>query len=96
MDSVSIWNRAFEGPVDWQTLGLALLPVILIAWLVARTVRRAATRALHAILADTVAPSSPLVRGPLRLIGLAVFVLILGLLIGPVLELGGLSLSWSA
>jgi small conductance mechanosensitive channel len=90
VDSVSIWNRAFEGPVDWQTLGLALLPVILIAWLVARTVRRAATRALHAILADTVAPSSPLVRGPLRLIGLAVFVLILGLLIGPVLELGGL------
>jgi len=90
VDSAAIWNRAFEGPVDWQTLGLALLPAILVAWLVARTIRRAATRALQAILADSVAPSSPLVRGPLRLIGLAIFVLVLGLIVGPVLQLGGL------
>jgi small conductance mechanosensitive channel len=90
VDSVSIWSRAFEGPVDWQTLTLAILPAVLIAWLVARTVRRAATRALHAILTDTVAPSSPLVRGPLRLIGAAVFILVLGLIVGPALEIAGL------
>jgi small-conductance mechanosensitive channel len=76
--------------VDWQTLALALLPVLLIAGLVARLVKRAATRALHAALGDAVAPASPLVRGPLRLIGLAVFILIVGLAIGPVLELAGL------
>ena len=91
MDSASsLWARAFEGPVDWQTLALALLPTLLIAALIARTVRRAATRAVAAILSDSVAPSSPLVRGPLRLIGLAVFFLLLGLMVGPVLELAGL------
>jgi small-conductance mechanosensitive channel len=86
----SLWARAFEGPVDWQTLALALLPTILVAGLVARAVRKAATRALSAILSDSVAPSSPLVRGPLRLIGLAVFVLLVGLMVGPALELAGL------
>ena len=91
MDSASsLWTRAFEGSVDWQTLALALLPTILIAGLVARIVRKAATRAVAAILSDSVAPSSPLVRGPLRLIGLAVFFLLLGLMVGPALELAGL------
>ena len=91
MDSASsLWARAFEGSVDWQTLALALLPTILIAGLVARIVRKAATRAVAAILSDSVAPSSPLVRGPLRLIGLAVFFLLLGLMVGPALELAGL------
>jgi small-conductance mechanosensitive channel len=86
----SLWARAFEGPVDWQTLALALLPTILVAGLLARAVRKASTRALSAILSESVAPSSPLVRGPLRLIGLAVFVLLVGLMVGPALELAGL------
>lgn len=91
MESVtSFWQRAFESPVQWQTLALALLPAFLAAWLAARLVRRIATRALHAIVRDTVAPSSPLVRGPLRLLSAATFLLVLGLIIAPVLEVAGL------
>lgn len=90
MDSASLWARVFDSPVDWQTLALAVLPAVLIAWLVARSIRRLATRALEAIVRDSIATSSPLVRGPLRLIGVATFLLILGLVIGPVLEIAGL------
>jgi small-conductance mechanosensitive channel len=86
----SLWSRAFDVPVDWRTLALALLPAILIAWLAARFARRVATRALHAIVRDTVAHSSPLVRGPLRLIGAAAFVLVFGLIIAPAFEIAGL------
>ncbi|HJR59512.1 MAG TPA: mechanosensitive ion channel family protein [Vicinamibacterales bacterium] len=91
MDSVSsLWHRAFDSPAAWQTVALALLPALLIAWLAARMVRRVATRLLHGIVRDTVATSSPLVRGPLRLISAAAFVLVLGLIIAPVFELAGL------
>ena len=88
--SVSIWQRAFDSPVEWQTLILASIPAILIAWIAARFVRRVATRALRALVQDTVAPASPLVRGPLRLLGAATFLLVLGLVIGPVMEVAGL------
>jgi small conductance mechanosensitive channel len=71
-------------------VALALLPALVIAWLAARLVRRLATRALHALVRDTIAHSSPLVRGPLRLIGAATFILALGLVIAPVFELAGL------
>lgn len=91
MDSVSsLWHRAFDAPAEWQRVALALLPAFLIAWLAARAVRRVSTRILHAIVRDTVATSSPLVRGPLRLIGAAAFVLVLGLIIAPVFEIAGL------
>ncbi len=86
----SLWRRAFDAPVEWQTVALALLPALLIAWLAARLVRRLATRALRAIVHDTVAPSSPLIRGPLRLIGGATFLLVFGLVIAPVFEVAGL------
>ena len=42
------------------------------------------------MLGDTLAPSSPAVRGPLRLIGASTFILVLALLIVPILELAGL------
>jgi small conductance mechanosensitive channel len=91
MDSfASFWRRAFDAPVEWQPLLLALVPALLIAWLAARVVRRVATRALRAIVHDTVAPSSPLVRGPLRLLGGVTFVLVFALVIAPVLEIAGL------
>ncbi|MBA2302387.1 MAG: mechanosensitive ion channel [Acidobacteria bacterium] len=91
MDAVpSLWQRAFDAPVEWQKVALALLPALLIAWLAAGLVRRVATRALQSIVRDTVAPSSPLVRGPLRLIGAASFVLVFGLIIAPVFEVAGL------
>ena len=85
-----MWQRLFETPVNYQSLALALIPAVLIAWLLARTVRRLLTRALERILRDTVARSSPLVRGPLRLAGFAVFVLALGIVAVPLLELVGL------
>lgn len=89
MDS-PFWRRVFDAPVQWQTLLLALLPALLIAWLAARLVRRIATRALNALVRDTIAPSSPLVRGPLRLLGGATFLMVFGLIIAPVLEIAGL------
>ena len=90
MNSASVWARIFDSPVEWQTLLLALLPALVIAWLAARLVRRVATRALRAIIGDTIATSSPLVRGPLRMIGAAAFILVFGLVIAPVLEIAGL------
>ena len=91
MESLSsLWHRVFDAPPQWQLVLAALLPALLIAWLGARLVRRVATRALHALVRDTVAQSSPLVRGPLRLIGAATFVLVLGLVIAPVFEIAGL------
>ena len=42
------------------------------------------------MLGETFAPSSPAVRGPLRLIGASTFILVLALLIVPILELAGL------
>jgi small-conductance mechanosensitive channel len=88
--AASLWQRAFDTPPDWRALALALIPALLIAWLAARIVRKLATRALHSIVRDTIAPSSPLVRGPLRLIGAAAFLLVLGLVIAPVLQIAGL------
>jgi moderate conductance mechanosensitive channel len=83
-------QRAFDPPTDWQTLALAFVVAALLAWAVSRLVRRLAARGIRTILGDTVAPSSPAVRGPLRLVGAASFVLVLALLIVPVFELAGL------
>ena len=86
----SLWPRAFDAPADWQAFALALIPALLLAWLVSRLVRRLARRAVHAIVGDAVAHASPLVRGPLRLVAAAAFVLALALLIVPFFELVGL------
>ena len=58
----------FDAPVNWQAFALALLPALLVAWLAARVVRRLARRTMHAIVGDTIAHASPLVRGPVRLV----------------------------
>ena len=83
-------QRAFDPPTDWQTLALALVAAIVVAWIVSRTVRRLAARGIRMILGDTLAPSSPAVRGPLRLVGAATFILVLALLVVPIFELAGL------
>ena len=84
-------SRAFEGPVDWQAAGGALIATIALAWLSARVARRLATAGIRAILQDnTIALSSPLVRGPLRLVGAAAFVLVAGTLLFPAFEAAGL------
>src|SRR5687768_6818746 len=74
----SLWYRALEAPVNWQAFLVALLPALLVSWLAARLVRRLSRRAMHAIVGDTIAHASPLVRGPVRLVAAAGFVLTLG------------------
>ena len=85
-----MWNRLFEGPVEWKLIVAAVVPTLVLAWLGARLVRRLATVAMRAIVGDTLVPASPLVRGPLRLVGLAAFLLILTVLLFPAFELVGL------
>jgi small conductance mechanosensitive channel len=83
-------QKAFDPPTDWQSLVLAVGVAVLIAWTVARIVRKLAARGIRGILGESFAPSSPAVRGPLRLIGAATFLLVLALFIVPVFELAGL------
>jgi small-conductance mechanosensitive channel len=78
------------GPVNWQLVALAVVPTFLIAAAAAHMVRVFVTNAMRGMLRDTVATASPLVRAPLRLIGLATFFLIFGVLIFPAFELVGL------
>jgi len=59
----ALFQRAFDPPTDWQNLVLAFGTAFVVAWLVARTVRRLAARGMRALLGDTLAPSSPAVRG---------------------------------
>jgi moderate conductance mechanosensitive channel len=81
-------ERVLDGPLLWQLVA-AIVPTIVVAWLGARLARHLATAGLRIMLRDTVAPTSPSVRGLLRIIGLASFVLLLGILIFPALELVG-------
>jgi moderate conductance mechanosensitive channel len=85
--SVSLWNRAFDSPVDWQAFALALIPSLLIAWLVSRLVRRLASRVLKIIVGDTLAHTSPLISGPLRLLGAVAFLLSLAIVLVPAFEI---------
>jgi small conductance mechanosensitive channel len=85
-----MWRRLFDGPVEWQLIVAAVVPTAVLAWLGARIARRLAAAGMRAIVHDTLAPTSPLVRGPLRLVGLAAFVLLLTVLVFPAFELVGL------
>lgn len=82
--------RLFVGPVDWQALFTAVSATLLLAVAAAYLVRRVVERLLRAALGVHLAVSSPLVRGPLRLIALATFVLATSLIIFPAFELVGL------
>ena len=85
-----MWSRLWAGPIDWQPILMALLPTLLLAWLAATVVRRLAASALRALVGDTLAASSPLVRTPLRLVYVATFALVSVLVIFPALEVAGL------
>ena len=85
-----MWRRLFESEPDWQSVALVVIPIALIAWLAARLARRAAARVMQHLLRDTLATSSPLVKGPLRLIGFATFVLVFAVLLFPAFELADL------
>jgi small conductance mechanosensitive channel len=85
-----VTSPLFEGNVNWQPILLALLPTLLLAWLAARMARAAAKAAFVAALGDSLTTASPLVRGPLRFVSAAVFVLVSALLLFPAFELAGL------
>jgi small-conductance mechanosensitive channel len=85
-----MWHRLFLGAADWRSVLLAVLPTALVAWMAARWARRIAARIMRRLLGDTLTLGSPLVRAPLRLVGLATFVLVLAVLIFPAFELAGL------
>ena len=82
--------RLFEGPIDPRLVLVALVPTLVAAWLLSRIARRLAAAALHAIVRDTLTPSSPLVRAPLRLVSAAVFILVIGVILFPAFEMAGM------
>ncbi len=77
--------------VDWQTILTAVVPTLLAATVVALLARRIAERLLRTAVGDHLTVSSPAVRGPLRLIAIAAFVLTISVMLTPALELAGLS-----
>jgi small conductance mechanosensitive channel len=83
-------SRLLGAQASWHLLALALVPTLVLGWLAGRMARRLAARGLRRMLQDTLAESSPLVRAPLRVLGLAVFALVVGILLFPALELAGL------
>ena len=87
-----LWRRFFSpvDPENWQLALAVIIPTAVFSLIVARIATGAAARAIQALLRDTLARSSPLVRGPLRLIGLATFVLTMLVLLFPAFELAGL------
>jgi small-conductance mechanosensitive channel len=85
-----MWSRLFTGPADWHLLVAAIVPTFLVAWLAGRYARRGVRRAMHALLGQAPAASSPFVRAPLRVVGAAVFLLVFLALIFPAFEIAGL------
>jgi small conductance mechanosensitive channel len=80
----------FSGPAPWQAVVYAIVPTLLVALCVAWLVKRVVERVLTAAVGEHLAVSSPLVQGPLRLVGVAMFVLVTSLLLFPAFELVGL------
>jgi small conductance mechanosensitive channel len=87
---MQIWKQLFDGPVEWQLVAAAVIPTLLLAWIGARLAKRLAAAAMRSVLRDTLLLSSPLVRGPLRLVAAAAFVLLVGVLLFPAFEIVGL------
>jgi moderate conductance mechanosensitive channel len=87
-----LWRRFFSpvDPENWQLALAVIIPTAVFALVAARLATRAAARLIQSLLRDSLATSSPLVRGPLRLIGLATFLLVFFVLLFPAFELAGL------
>src|SRR4029453_3210186 len=85
-----MWKRLFDGGASWQSVLAALIATALVAWIGARLARRFTAAAMKGAVGDTLVPTSPLVRGPLRIVGGAAFLLIFAVLVFPALELIGL------
>jgi small conductance mechanosensitive channel len=87
---MSFWQSFFNGPVEWGRVVAAVIPTLIIAWLGARLAKRAAATAIRRLLQDTVVMSSPLVRGPLRLVSIGTFALLVAVVLFPAFEVVGL------
>jgi small-conductance mechanosensitive channel len=85
-----MWRYLFTDPVDWKLVAFIVVPTLLVAWIAARGVRRAAAAAMGHMLRDTLDTRSPLVRAPLRLIGFATFALVFAVLVFPAFEMAAL------
>jgi len=85
-----MWRRFFSGSVEPWWLFFSLSATALAGWIAARVAGRLAAAGLKAALRDTVAPSSPHVRTPLRIISGTAFTLTVAVLLFPALEMAGL------
>jgi hypothetical protein len=85
-----MWKRLFDGQADWQYVLAALIATLALAWLGARLARRFTSAAMRGVVGDTLLSTSPLVRGPLRLVSATAFLLIFAVMVFPALELAGL------
>jgi small conductance mechanosensitive channel len=85
-----MWRRFFDGPLETRAILAAAAFTLVVALLAARYARRLAAAGLRAVVRDTVATSSPLVLYPLRIVGIAAFVLVASILLFPAFELAGL------
>lgn len=83
-------TRVFAGTAEWELMALAVMGTLVVAWIGGRIARKLAETAIRALVRDTLAPSSPLVRRPLRLVQVAAFLLLFGVLLFPAFELVGL------
>ena len=85
-----MWKRVFSGQADWTYVLAALAVVAALSWFGARLARRITAAGMSGVLGDSLLRQSPLVRGPLRLVTAAAFVLIFSVLLFPALEVIGL------
>jgi small-conductance mechanosensitive channel len=86
-----MWRRLFlDAQPNWQLVALVVLPTVAIAVVAAGLARRGAQALMQRLLHGTLATSSPFVKAPMRLIGLATFVLVFAVFLFPAFEAAGL------
>ena len=85
-----MWKRVFSGQAEWTYVLAALAVVTALSWLGARLARRITSAGMSGVLGDSLLKQSSLVRGPLRLVSAAAFVLIFSVLLFPAFEVIGL------
>src|SRR5688500_3638714 len=85
-----MFTRLFEGPIDRQDVLLALALTIALGWIAARVVHRVVAAGLRVVVRDRLAAATPLRRGPRRVLYAAAFLLVVGIVLFPALQIVGL------
>ena len=86
-----MWRRLFNDSVPhWRLVVLLVIPTALVALVAASAARRSAVAVMRRFLHGTFTSSGGVFRAPLRLIGLAAFLLVFLVLVFPVFEAAGL------